>query len=243
MKAIVITRDRVSYAKRCVSGLAAAGLDIYLIDHASTYPPMLDYLAYIIGDRTFDNGAMARVHAHWMPNAHPRDLWTNRTLASIVQPDERFILTDCDVEPPSDPGWVEHLGALLDLVPEAVKAGCGLHTNDLPDHYEHADRVRMWEAQYQGFGTLVRDRATGLAYYLASVDTTLAMYRGLTPTFQLDPAVRTADARFMARHLPWYEDSANPTEEQRWYRGHATPGLSQWLDPDSYAGTHGLGGQ
>jgi hypothetical protein len=247
MKAIIVTRDRVSYTRQCVDALARTpGItDIHIVDHGSTYEPMTKWLGSVGGyaSITFPvaGGTVygPRLHVHWRGNAHPRDLWSNGTLHTLVRSGERFLVTDCDIEPPADSGWLDHLGALLDLNPEAVKAGCGLHTDDLPDHFEHADRVRLWEAKYQGFGTLRRDRISGLAWYDASVDTTLSLYRGLGD-FALDPSVRTADARFMARHLSWYEDSAAPTEEQRYYREHATPGISMWANPDNYEGTHAL---
>lgn len=236
MKALVICRDRLTYTKRCVAGLAATPsvTDIYLIDHGSTYPPMMDYLA-----RAATRSDM-RTHVHWRGDAHPRDVFINGTIDSIVAPRERFVLTDCDVEPPADPMWLDHLHALLDLNPRAIKAGCGLITDDLPDHFEHADRVRMWEANYQGFAKLRRDRESGLAWYDASVDTTLALYPG-PGRFALDPSLRSADARFQARHLPWYVDSSAPEQEDvAWYNAHALPGVSMWADPDRYEGTYGL---
>ncbi len=249
MKTVVICRDRVDYTRHCVNALRATpGVgDIYLVDHGSTYGPMLDYLAEVVS-HDHEGSAVPRVHVHWRGNDHPRAIWTNGTLDSIVSVNERYIVTDCDVEAPADPGWLEHLGALLDLNPDAVKAGCGLITEDLPDHYEHADRVRMWEANYQGFNTLRRDRASGLAWYDASVDTTLALYRPLGEPrwsdgawpFALDPSVRTADARFMARHLTWYEDSANLLDDVAYYRANALDGVSNWADPDNYQGAYGL---
>lgn len=251
MKAIVITRDRLNYTLRCVQGLVSTpGItDVHLVDHGSTYQPMVGWLKLAAGGNWHRNDGSiwpGRVHIHWRGNAHPRDLFVQFQgseiypgLHGIVQPGERFVLTDCDVEPPADPGWLAHLGALLDANPDAVKAGCGLITDDLPDHYEYADRVRMWEARYQGFGTLRRDSASGLAWYDASVDTTLALYRELGP-FALDPSVRSADARFMARHLSWYEDSANLTPEIEYYRANAMNGVSMWADPDGYQGTYGL---
>lgn len=244
MKAIVIARDRVDYARRCVDSLINTPdiTDLHIVDHGSTYKPMMEWLAVVGGPHPVRgaNEMAGRVHVHWRGNDHPRALWTNGTLANIVQDDERFIVTDCDIEPPADPGWVQHLGALLDLNPDAVKAGCGLVTDDLPDEYEHADRARMWEANYQGFNTLRRDKESGLAWYDASVDTTLAMYRRLEP-FAIDPSVRTADAKFMARHLTWYEDSSgDPALDVEYYRANMLNGVSHWIDPDSYQGTYGL---
>jgi hypothetical protein len=260
VKAIVIARDRVSYAQQCVKALAkSTGIsDIHIVDHGSTYPPMLDWLSTLHGWPTRATWSAkgieydGRIHVHLKPNAHPRDIWSNGTLATIVNPDERFIVTDCDIVVPTDwrgQDWVWTLGALLDARPDVVKAGLNLSL-DIPDHYEHARRVREWEANYrhpsrlkryppQGLMTGIGAIQQPLRYFEASVDTTVAMYRRLEP-FAIDPAVRTAHPHHDARHLPWYEDSANPTEEQRWYREHAMPGVSNWLDPDNYQGAHGL---
>lgn len=263
MKVIVITRDRPTYTKACIrSLLATPGItDVHIVDHGSTYGPMLDLLGQAAGAvRTREHDGPeeiveARVHVHWKPDAHPRDIWANGTVASIVGPSERYLVTDCDIWPPENPAWLETLGLLLDARPDVVKAGCGLVTADLPDAFEHADRVRMWESNYQsaarlrsalaarvipGAGQLVR-----ISYFEASVDTTLAMYHPLAERpdgSAIDPAVRTAAEDMRARHLPWYEDSADEGEELAYYREHTRPGVSMWLDPDGYKGTHGLPG-
>jgi hypothetical protein len=241
----MITRDRVTYAKRCLSGLLLAGLDVHIVDHGSTYEPMLNWLGGVAGQ--VDDDPPQRIHVHWKPDAHPRDIWANGTVASIVHPSQRYIVTDCDVVTPDNLAWLGTLHLLLDARPDVVKAGCGLVTEDLPDHYEHAERVRTWESNYQsaarlrtalivrtvpGAGEIVR-----VPYFEASVDTTLAMYPPLATVpdgSAIDPAVRTAAADLRARHLPWYEDSANESDELRYYREHAVPGISMWLDPDGH---------
>lgn len=251
MKVIVITRDRVTYTRKCVRRLLdTPGItDVHIVDHGSTYPPMLDFLGGAAG--TIYDGhdePVARVHVHWKPTAHPRDIWANGTVASIVHPSERYLVTDCDILAPDNPGWLTLLHLLLDARSDAVKAGCGLVTQDLPDHYAHADRVRMWESNYQSAARLRRAPVANITpgepgitmvpYFDASVDTTLALYRPLAEggnAFALDPAVRTAAEDMRARHLPWYESS-----ELDFYREHALPGVSNWLDPDAYVGDHGL---
>lgn len=254
MKAIVIARDRVEYAAQCVFALIGSpGIhEVHIVDHGSTYPPMLKWLDAVGAKQTRFSGDQVWVMVWRKENAHPRDIWANGTLATIVNPDERFIVTDCDIVVPTDwrgEDWVWTLGALLDARPDVVKAGLNLSL-DIPDHYEHARRVREWEANYrhpsrlkryppQGLMTGIGAIQQPLRYFEASVDTTVAMYRRLEP-FAIDPAVRTAHPHHDARHLPWFEDSANPTEEQRWYREHAMPGVSNWLDPDNYQGAHGL---
>jgi hypothetical protein len=239
--AFIITRDRVSYAQQCFAALARCpGVGhIRILDHGSTYLPMMQWLSGVNGhpariDKDPETGALSRWSGvSYIGDARPRDAWTNGSITDYVVPGERFLLTDCDVVAPEEPGWVEHLHALLDHDPRLVKAGCGLRVDDIPDEFEHAIRVVDWEAKYRSIPTMRRFGETW--YHEASVDTTLALYRSAYEPFALDPSARTW-RDFQARHLSWYEDSANPTEEQLYYREHALPGSSHWLNPDSYEG-------
>jgi len=236
----MICRDRLSYAQRCLGALRAAGLDVVLVDHGSTYPPMVDWLRDL-GARWAGSDAL---HVSGWPNQHPRDLWTPGNIIShmLTDADERFIVTDCDVVPDPDcpADWVERLGALLDQQPAARKAGLGLRTDDLPAHFERAAMVREWERQFQhrdDGGRLHASAGLGTAVW-ADIDTTLAMYRRYEP-FALGPALRMR-APYVARHLQWYEDTANPTVEQMYYRERAAYG--HWRAPEGYSDTHNLGG-
>ncbi len=240
MKAFAITRDRVTYARQCVDALLAAGLEVVIVDHGSTWPPMVEWL------REIDS---RNVHGYlnpwvvWDVNRHPRDLWRpGGPIVQLVDADERFIVTDCDVVPdegcPAD--WVERMRATLDRYPAIRKVGFGLRTDDLPEHYQHADMVRRWEAQYQAVadGGRLNPMMSDAGAVIADIDTTLAMYRRYEP-FTLGPAVRLRPP-YVARHLPWYEDALHLDEEQRYYRDHAEHG--HWRSPTGYADDYKLRG-
>lgn len=237
MKAFVLTRDRVTYAERCIEALMTAGLDVVVVDHGSTWIPMLDLLDRVRHLPAFFDGLPRLIRSE---NRHPRDLWRpDGPIATQVHPGERFIVTDCDVVPAKDcpPSWVHMLSELLDKRPAAVKVGLGLRTSDLPPWFAHRKMVRAWEAKYQApmaAPVLLEDAQQHGVW--ADIDTTLAMYRRYEP-FKLGPAIRTS-APFEALHLPWYEDSANPTDEQAFYAKHAQHG--HWRNPDGYADDHGL---
>jgi hypothetical protein len=226
MKAFVIFRDRVSYAKQCVASLREAGLDVHIIDHGSTYPPAMDWITLDI-----DLG-VGRVHRY--TNRHPQELWRTWGLREYVEPGERFIVTDCDVvvdeSCPND--WVEQLEDILRRYPNRRKVGLGLRTDDLPDHYQHRRKVIEWEHQHW------MNPVEGNPPYLygAAVDTTLALYQPLDvfASFSLGPALRTGYP-YMARHLSWYEDSSNPSNEQRWYEQHMNRDFSHWIAPERYS--------
>ncbi|HWB34990.1 MAG TPA: hypothetical protein VHA75_03095 [Rugosimonospora sp.] len=215
--AVVILRDRATYAQQCVSALHRAGLDIVVFDHGSTWPPALDWL---------DSCGLPVARSG---NAHPRDVWESGRLAPYVG-SERFVLTDPDVIAP-DTDWLPRLHDLLDRYPTRVKAGLALRLDDLPGCNRDTVKVRAWEHQW--WQTEVEP-----GVYDALVDTTLALYRPLSElprTFLLGPALRLADVH-SARHLTWYEDTINPGEEITYYRTHVTPGVSHWADPDLYMG-------
>jgi hypothetical protein len=105
--------------------------------------------------------------------------------------------------------------------PSFDKVGFSLKIDDLPAHYRHRDDVITWEKQ---FWTTVHEPG----FYRAPVDTTLALYR---PGLGHDNgnALRSAPP-YVARHLPWYADSANPTEEDRYYVSRADRLITNWND-------------
>ena len=62
--------------------------------------------------------------------------------------------------------------------------------------------------------------------FVAPVDTTFAAYRPGEP-FGKKPAVRTGHP-YLARHLAWYVDTGNLTEEESYYREHASSAVTSW---------------
>lgn len=243
MKAFVVCRDRVTYADACVKALLAANLQVHIVDHGSTYPPMRQWLRGS-NNPIWQGLQLPRGNSiTGAPNRHPRDLWLpDGTIQRVVEPGERFIVTDCDIVP--DPGcpadWVDRLAWMLDRLPSAKKVGLSLRTDDLPACYERAPMVREWERQFQAVpdGGVLNFMPGDGAGVMADIDTTLALYRRFEP-FALGPAVRLRPP-YVARHLAWYEDTANPTPEQMYYRERAAYG--HWRAPEGYNDTHHLGG-
>lgn len=226
MKAFVITRDRPTYTRECVAALLSVGLNVHIIDHGSTWPPMRQFLTKISHS----------VEVTLTGTARPQDLWHSGMLRKYAVDGEPFIVTDCDIVPAPDcpADWVHELVDLLDAYPRHHKVGLSLRTDDLPECFEHAERVRSWEKKYQTAMLPEKYRPmSGPQYarvYQASIDTTLAAYRWPPGPFKLDPALRTAPP-YSALHLPWYADTSNPSEEELYYRAHALDGASHWIDP------------
>lgn len=249
--AVIITRDRVTYADRCLNALRSSrGIgDIHIVDHGSTYPDMETWLGTQAGQvdltRYSPDGELAlqkdfRQHVHWLPNQHPRDLWApGNVLAKIIRAGQRFIVTDHDIVVPHEVDWVATLHAMLDQRPDVVKAGLALRLHDLPPWLPTTARVLEWESQWRPPQApwKVPSAEDPIGWVETSVDTTVAMYRRLEP-YALAPALRTVGYQLEAQHLPWYEDLDGQTEEQQWYALHAEHG--HWRDPDGFADWHAI---
>ena len=94
----------------------------------------------------------------------------------------------------------------------AKKVGFSLKIDDLPDCYEMKDDVISLEKQFY------RYKLDEFLYW-APIATTFALYRPRAKrrhaNFNIE-MYRTAFP-YMARHLPWYIDTKNPDEENRYY--------------------------
>lgn len=207
----VVVRDRVSPLRQLVDWLERTErADIWLVDNASTYPPLVAYL----------DGSPHHV-VRLGHNLGHRSPWLSGTVQRHAH-GRFFVVTDPDVVP--DEGCpldaLDHFRDLLERYPAFHKAGFGLRIDDLPDTYPLAGAVRDWEARFWR-----TELEPGVFH--ADIDTTFALYRPLDGRHDEHLSIRTG-APYVARHLPWYADPSALTDEDRYYREHADPTVSNW---------------
>jgi hypothetical protein len=207
----IAVRDRVESLSALIQWLESVGQnEIWLIDNASTFPPLLEYL-----EKTPHH-----VVRTWRNLGH-RSPW----LSGMVQRHARgrhFIVSDPDVVPdetcPSDA--IDHFRSLLDKYPDIDKVGFGLRIDDLPAHYPLREDVIDWELPFWQ-----TQREPGV--FQAGIDTTFALYRPLDRRHNMMQSLRTGPP-YLARHIPWYVNAANLSAEDHHYREHADRTLSNW---------------
>lgn len=190
LRLYIITRDRVTYTRKVVDWFAGRA-EITIVDNASTYPPMMEYL----DSATCDVIQLAENRGHMVP-------WQ----LGLVPQRAYYAVTDCDVLPvegcPDD--VLDHLRRQLakPIMAGRSKAGVSLSLDGVT-----AERVLRVEGRY--FSPLDDE------LYDAPVDTTLAVYRPGC-TFRVDGA-RSREP-YTAYHLPWH-DIVNP-DEHKYYLAH-----------------------
>lgn len=197
-------RDRLSCLQKLVSWLLAAGYhNLYLIDNASTYPPLLAYFQEIARN--------SAVHLVMLPrNCGHRALWRAHLL-SMLDIRTPFVYTDPDVVPieACPAGVVARLYQVLRRYPYVDKVGMQLKTDDLPSYssagVQDAERCRHVPVEEE--------------LYFEPCDTTFALYAP-GARYTIGMAMRTA-GRLLLRHLPWYLDPAHLPEDEAYYIAHA----------------------
>ena len=209
---IINNFNRLESLRSLVAWLESAGMkNIIILDNGSTYPPLLSYYSSCPHEIVRET------------NLGPLALWSSRNLWRRVRNDY-YIYSDSDVVPdtycPSD--VIQLLYGILRSHPLSEKIGLGLRIDDLPDHYARKTEVIAWEMRYW-------QRPISTNLYEAAVDTTFAMYRPRTMGGWWLRSLRTGGA-YVARHVPWYQDSNNLTEEERFYVRTAKPGMSTILE-------------
>jgi len=213
----IISYNRLRYLRRLVEWLESAGFcHIHIVDNASTYQPLLEYLT----------NSPHEVHRLEKNYGHMA-VWNCGLFESILRK-QFYIVTDNDILPVEEcPRSVtDYFFGVLEQYPGITKVGFALKIDDLPEQYSQRDTVIEWEKQF--WKKQVRE---GL--YDASIDTTFALYRpGIYPAQKKWWRSIRTDSPYVARHLPWYEDSGQSDEEDQYYQSQLINQSSFWSVTD-----------
>ena len=215
----IISYNRLNCLRRLIGWLEGNGnTNIIIVDNASTYPPLLEYLdslPYRVVRLNENKGYLA--------------VWECGLFADILDK-QYFVVTDPDVLPSEtcpDDAMMCFYNKLMEHQ-DITKCGFSLLIDDIPSNYPLRQSVvslekRYWEKPLpDGSG------------YVAPIDTTFALYRpGITPQ---EPrwlnAIRLAPP-YAARHLPWYESAEKDDAESAFYRKVCKAHSSYWTATDA----------
>lgn len=206
-------RNRITSLKALVDWLQRSGYEnITVLDNDSTYAPLIEY---------YQNVKDLRIRM-LKRNLGPQALW--HPMNEDLLDGSPFVYTDSDIVPceecPTDA--IEFFIDVAKSIGTNYKVGFGLRIDDLPGHYSQSNRVRLWESR---FWENEIAKVSGTPVYNAGIDTTFAVYLGNGSFSYL--GARTG-APYIARHLPWYTDSCNPTEEEKWVESKSNKSFSNW---------------
>jgi len=198
---IINNFNRLTTLKRLISFLEDRGYrNIYVIDNASTYEPLLEYY----------NMCSVKVF-RLKKNVGHKALWDTNLYKKFIT--GYYVYTDSDVVPcetcPDD--FLEYFWKIMQKYKYATKAGFGLKIDDLPDFFEGKSKVVEWESRYW-------QKEVEKEIFRAPIDTTFALYRPFSKANAnwYVEHYRTG-GRYIALHLPWYNDTKNLPQEESFY--------------------------
>lgn len=214
----VLSYNRLICLKELIDYLCECGYskNIVIVDNASTYPPLLDYLA----NTKLKVVRLTKNYGHLA-------LWKSRHFENIITRIP-FVLTDCDIIPdkqcPKD--FLKYFYQVLKGDSSITKVGFSLSISDIPAEYERKDEVISWEIQHWLNPYKNKD------FYSAPIDTTFALYRpNIRPYTRKWWASLRSNYPYIARHYPWYlthKSEPEVIEEEKYYKKNIKNISSHW---------------
>ena len=211
---VINNRNRYTFLKQLVDYLIEKQFtNIIIIDNKSSYPELLKY---------YDELKLMGINIIYLDeNLGFKALEMIPIYKKIRK--GYYIYTDPDVLPVSEcpDDFVEYFFNLLQRYPKVQKVGFSLKIDDLPDHFDRKNEVADWES------ALYKLRLEE-GVYEAPIDTTFALHRPLSKisTQGRYKHIRTTYP-YQARHLPWYNNTMDLSDEEKYYITHVEIG-TQW---------------
>ena len=194
---IINNYNRLTTTKKLADDLSKLGYtNIHILDNNSTYPPLLEWYnecPYTV--KRLDSNML------WLA------IYNSGYINEWLGKEPWIAYTDSDVElnPLTPSSFIQTLIEKTEKY-KRNKGGLALKIDDLPDN-EYANHYRGWEERYWK-NKLEED------VYDAHIDTTFCIIRpGGCFDYQ---AIRIA-GNMTARHVPWYTDFDNMTDEEKYY--------------------------
>ncbi|MBD1433814.1 glycosyltransferase [Sphingobacterium sp. DN00404] len=216
---IIINFNQLDSLKKLIDFLLDRKIEnIVIIDNQSDYPPLLEYYKSI----------ESRVNIELMDKNYGHMVFFENKSLQKKYGQGYYIVTDADILPnpnlPKD--FIQTMIQKMDKYKwRIVKVGFALDTETIPDHYPLKERVVSWESKYW-------EKELEKDVFSADIDTTFALYKPFYPTkFKVSKlkfyrAIRLA-GDFTSKHMGWYINPRNMTEEQSHYMK-TSSGSSSW---------------
>lgn len=215
----IITRDRVTPLKKSIASYIPLGdIEIVIHDNNSTYPPMIEYLKELEsqGIKVYRNPDASNTYA-----AIGEEVDNTIRYWYMINDSDYYIVTDPDIELESaDPNMLKLYAKALKQFPQATVIGTMLRIDDIPDCFKFKETM-IYSHKIQFWNHTPKTTVLGHDLLWCAIDTTFGMYRKGFRFRRLNLGFRSY-APYMARHLDWYQDSDNLTEEEQYYRDHAS---------------------
>lgn len=215
---IINNFNRLGYLKKLIPSLQRRGYsNLIILDNASTYPPLVEW---------YKNECDVRV-IYLDGNYGHKALWTSGAIEEFKN--DYFVYTDPDLELldecPED--FLYQMLQKLKAHVKGQKIGLSLKIDDIPDSYKFkADVLKQEEPFFEKME---------YGMYIADIDTTFAIHKPNAEGGYVDDMVTyRMPYPIQCRHLPWYEDSNQMSDEDQYYLSTKRKDVSWWMGREEH---------
>ncbi len=215
----IITKDRVTVLKKSIeSFLKLKEVEIIIHDNNSTYPQMVAYLNQLERE-----GVKVCRHPDAKGTFYDISDSVYKTILEWYETNDSpyYVVTDPDIE--LEQPCVEMLEFYKEvlLINKSIPVvGPMLRIDDIPDCFSlKEEMVESHKIQFWDKKPTSSYKDVNLLY--SGIDTTFGMYRKDFKFKRLNLGLRVYEP-YMARHLDWYMDTNNLSEEEKYYIEHAS---------------------
>jgi hypothetical protein len=215
---VIVNFNQLENLKKLVNYLMSNGYNnIHIIDNNSTYKPLLSY--YKVADKRINIYLNNFNYGHMV-------FWKKSDFFKKFSKGY-YVVTDPDVLPVDEcpPDFLNDFFKTLRNLNSKYKVGFSLKIDDIPNNYALKDEVLKWEDKYW-------KKVDANGNYIADIDTTFALYRPKLRTKKFFYTGLRMSFPYEARHLGWYIDSENLSDEQKFYK-ETVNASSSWIHKES----------
>ena len=233
----IITCDRLEVLKKSMKSYydcIKTPFEIVICDQGSTYKSTVEFIKKLgnNGTQVYWRGSVNRgrtinlTRDNFGINVNIQDYFR-------TNPQSNYIVTDPDIDLDNVNGDILEVYAhFLKTIPQINVVGPMLRIDDIPKCYPLRERL-LRRSRHRKFHSakvhITNYKGEQIKYIFAKIDTTFGMYRKGSQWYRLQNGIRVF-APYSAKHLDWYIDPKNMTEDQEYYKRRASKNAhwSKW---------------
>ena len=235
----MITCDRLEMLKRSMESYRSyidTPFKIIICDQGSTFKPTVEFIKKLgtNGAKVYWRGQVNKGKAI---NLARDNFGINENIQDYFKshPKSNYVITDPDIFLDNVNGDILEVYAhLLKTMPQINVVGPMLRIDDIPEYYPLREKL-LTRSRHRKFHSakvhIANYREGQIKYIFAKIDTTFGMYRAGSQWYRLQEGIRTF-APYWAKHLDWYIDPKDLTEDQKYYMRRASRNAhwSKWTE-------------
>ena len=222
----ILTCDRLTVLKKSIQSYydyIKTPFEIVIIDLGSTYEPTREFLRHLEYEGK---------KVYWKERVFLKRQF-NKPIGEAVQdyfrnhPKSNYIVTDSDIALDNVEGDIlEVYTFLLEKFPRMPHVGPIMRTDDLPDCFPRKEGIINWEKKLNSRRVnSIQYKGKTIKYISSYLDSTFRMNRAGTLWKRAKRAFRVLPP-YGSKHLDWYLDPENLTEDHKYYMEHASANVS-----------------